>query len=122
MTLNNNTKGMNMNIDELTVKEVKQIQSVLKSDKGESNHPYHIGKNYFIRTVTHYLTGKVVMVTPQEIVLQDAAWIADTGRFHDFIKTGALSEVEPFVDDVIVGRGAVIDATFWRFELPKVQK
>lgn len=112
-----------MNIDDLTVKEIKHIQSLLKGP-GEPSHPYEIGKNYFIRTVTHHLTGKLVRVTSKELVLQKAAWIADDGRFHDALKTGSLNEVEPFPEDldVVVGRGALIDAVIWKHALPLVQK
>ena len=84
--------------------------------------PYAIGKNYFVRTVTHYLTGRVVRVTQQEIVVEDAAWIADTGRFSDAIKNADFDEVEPYPEgQVIIGRGAVIDAVQIT-ELPKIQK
>lgn len=112
-----------MNIDELTVKEIKHIQSLLKGS-GEASHPYDVGKNYFIRTVTHHLTGRLVKVTAKELVLENAAWIADDGRFHDALKTGKLSEVEPFPQDcqVIVGRGALIDAVVWKHALPTEQK
>lgn len=112
-----------MNIDDLTVKEIKHIQSLLKGP-GEPTHPYEVGKNYFIRTVTHHLTGKLVRVTSKELVLQQASWIADDGRFHDALKTGKLNEVEPFPKelDVIVGRGALIDAVVWLHDLPLVQK
>ena len=79
----------------------------------EESHPYDIGENYCIRTVTHIDTGKVVDVTDKEIILTQAAWIADTGRFHDFIAKGKEpNEVEPYDPEalIIVGRGAVIDA------------
>ena len=109
-----------MNIDELTVREIKHIQSLLKGS-GES-HPYQIGKNYFIRTVTMFYTGKLIKVTAKEMVLSDAAWIADTGRFMDAIKTGKLNEIEPFQDDVVIGRGSLIDATIWLHPLPREQK
>ena len=110
-----------MEIDTLTVKEIKHIQSLLKGP-GESTHPYHVGKNYFIRTVTHHYTGKLVKVTPKELVLEDAAWIADDGRFMNALKEGKLNEIEPFQDDVVIGRGAVLDATIWRHALPRDQK
>jgi hypothetical protein len=75
--------------------------------------PWEIGKAYFIRTVTMFIHGTLVDVTPQELVFIKAAWIADTGRFGDFI-TGKKepNEVEPFPQDqpVIVGRAALIDA------------
>ena len=111
-----------MDIDQLTVKEIKHIQSLLKGS-GESSHPYHVGKNYFIRTVTHHLTGKLIRVTAKELVLEDAAWIADDGRFHEALRDGKLNEVEPFPDgEVIVGRGSVIDAVTWKHVLPRVVK
>lgn len=111
-----------MDIDNLTVKEFKHIQSLLKSP--DSSHPYKIGKNYFIRTVTHHLTGRLIKVTPKELVLEEAAWIADDGRFHDALKTGNLNEVEPFPKDeeVIIGRGSLIDAVIWKHKLPGEQK
>ena len=75
--------------------------------------PWEIGKAYFVRTVTMAIHGVLVDVTPQELVFVGAAWIADTGRFHQFV-TGASdpSEIEPFPREspVIVGRGALIDA------------
>jgi len=112
-----------MEIDNLTIKEIKHIQSLLK-DPSEGTHPYEIGKNYFIRTVTHHLTGRLIKVTAKELVLEQAAWIADDGRFHDVLKTGKLNEVEPFPQDtpVIVGRGSLIDAVVWKHALPLEQK
>ena len=117
-------KGTNMDIDNLTVKEIKHIQSLLNSNGGKSEHPYKIGKNYFIRTVTHHLTGKLTKVTAKEIVLEDAAWIADDGRFMNALKEGKLNEVEPFPsgEEVILGRGAIIDAVIWTHPLPREQK
>ena len=111
-----------MDIDSLTVKEIKHIQSLLGSKEG--SHPYKIGRNYFIRTVTHHLTGELTKVTAKELVLINAAWIADDGRFHEALKTGVLKEVEPFPPnlDVIVGRGALIDAVEWTFALPRDAK
>jgi hypothetical protein len=87
-----------------------------------SANPYRIGKNYLIRTVTMIDTGRVVAVTEHEIVLEDAAWVADTGRFADALKSGAFSEVEPFPDgEVIIGRYSVIDAVQID-KLPREQK
>ena len=74
--------------------------------------PWEIGKKYFIRTVTMHLTGELVHVSSKELVLKDAAWIADSGRFNEFVKdVSKASEVEPFSAQVIVGRGSIVDAT-----------
>ena len=85
--------------------------------------PYQLGKVYFIRTVTMYYIGKLVAVHPQELVLESAVWVADTGRFHQAISKGELSEVEPFgTGQVIIGRGRLIDAAGWAHPIPTTQK
>jgi len=75
--------------------------------------PWEIGKKYLIRTVTMIQHGTLVGISATELVLAKASWIADTGRFSDFLH-GKISpsDVEPFPQDkiVIVGRGALIDA------------
>ncbi len=111
-----------MNIEELTLGQLKEIQNKVGSTK-VSRNPYEIGKNYFIQTVTHYYTGKLIEVLPQEIVLEDAAWIADTGRFSDFIKDGKFNEVEPYPSGkLVIGRGSLVQAFQWTHPLPRAQK
>jgi hypothetical protein len=73
--------------------------------------PWKIGKIYLIRTVTMIDTGRLVGVTPQELILTEAAWIPDTGRFADALDKLSFNEVEPFPNgEVIIGRGSIIDA------------
>ncbi len=80
---------------------------------------WKIGGLYLIRTVTMAQTGRLVAVTEQELVLEDAAWIADLGRFADTVASGIFKEVEPFPDgQVIVGRSALIDAV----QIPKLPR
>ena len=69
-----------IDIDSLTIKEIKHIQSLLKCTETKENSPYQVGQSYLFRLVTLYYTGRVKRVTPKEIILEDAAWIADTGR------------------------------------------
>jgi len=103
-----------MNINELTIGQAKELASLFQQPIAPAANdpgPWRIGKNYQIRTVTMINTGRLVEVYPAELVLEDAAWIPDTGRFSDAVKTGNYSEVEPFPDGrVIIGRGSVIDA------------
>lgn len=97
------------------IKELeKQKETVEKKQEGV----WIIGEKYFIRTVTMALCGKLVQVTEQELVLESAAWVADTGRFNSFLQDGTPDEVEPFPDGkVIVGRGGLIDAAVWKHDL-----
>lgn len=80
-----------------------------------------VGGKYLFRTVTMIYTGKVKAMAKDEILLTDAAWIADTGRWHDNLKSCKFSEVEPYHNDVIVFRGAMLDVTEIS-ELPLKQK
>ena len=75
-----------------------------------------------IRTVTHYYTGRVVEVQHRFVILADAAWIADTGRWSEFLANGTPSEVEPFPDVVAVSLGAIVDVTRWAHSLPREMK
>lgn len=87
-------------------------------------HPYKIGETVFIRTVTYHYTGKILAVYPNEIVLADAAWIADSGRWSAALQNGTLSEVEPYPDGaaVVISRGAIVDVSSWQHALPRAVK
>lgn len=99
-----------MNVNDLTIGQAKQLAAMFASSCDGS--AWEIGKNYLIRTVTMFDTGRLVAVTEHELVLEDAAWIADTdGRFSEVVEKATFSEIEPFPEGrVIIGRGAVIDA------------
>lgn len=111
-----------MNLDNLTLGDLRQLKSVLNGTENLPEFPLVVGKNYFIRTVTYFHTGKLKALYKDALVLSEAAWIADTGRFYDFLKTGKVNEVEPFVDDVVIPLGSCVDFTEWRHELFKSQK
>lgn len=107
-----------MDIDKLTIGEAKQLAAMFAGTPRDDSH-WKIGAIYLIRTVTMIDTGRLVAVTPQELVLCDAAWIADTGRFSDALTNLSFNEIEPFPDgEVIVGRGSIIDAV----EIKQVQR
>jgi hypothetical protein len=88
------------------------------------DQPFTVGRNIFIRTVTMIITGKLLAVGDKELVVGDAAWIADTGRYTQALATGNFEEVEvyPSGEHVFVGRGALIDAQHVNWELPVEQK
>ena len=81
-----------------------------------------IGESYLIRTVTHYYTGRVKSISPSDVVLEEAAWIPDTGRYSEALQTGSLAEVEPYPNEVIVSMGAIVDAAVWKHPLPREPK
>jgi hypothetical protein len=112
-----------MKIDELTIGEARQLALMFNAPSvpqiTDVVGPWEIGKNYLIRTVTMIDTGKLVAVGPTELVLESAAWVADTGRFSGALHSCTFNEVEPFPEGkLIIGRGSVIDA----IQIPKLPK
>ena len=110
-----------MNVDDMKVGELKQLAKLFGGCSTDAS-AWEIGANYLIRTVTMIDAGRLVAVTEHELVLEDAAWIADTGRFMQAVEKADFGEVEPFPSGrVIIGRGAVIDAVKIVFT-PRSQK
>ena len=102
-----------MNIEDMTISQARAIAALFSGNAATpvADSPYKIGQAYLFRTVTYAVSGGVARVTAQEVVVTDAAWIADTGRFGAALKTADFAEVEAAPEgEVIVGRGAITDA------------
>lgn len=108
---------MTININELTLGQIKEIANLTGS--GTQPTPFKVGKAYLIRTVTMAHTGRVSAIIGGFLVLDDAAWIADTGRFNEAISKGTLNEIEPIEGPLIVSLGSIVDASEWNHVLPK---
>jgi hypothetical protein len=80
-----------------------------------------VGEKFFFRTVTYHLTGRVKKVIGSIIEIENAAWIADSGRFMNAIKDGTLNEVEP-VGRAFLNINSVTDFFPWKHALPEKQK
>ena len=107
------------NLDELKIGELKQLLCLLNvNDRG----PFRVGDRRLIRTVTNYWTGRIVAIHQNELVIEEAAWIADTGRFTDAFKNGTFNEQEPIEGPVVIGRGSIVDSQLWAHKLPSEQK
>ena len=112
---------------ESKLRELNALENKVKSKKDSLNYqklevPFKVGDCYYIRTVTYHMTGRVKAIVGQFLVLEDGAWIADSGRFSDAIMKGILSEIEPVEVDMYVNVNSISDAFQWRHALPRVQK
>jgi hypothetical protein len=113
-----------MNVEDLTLGQIKEIQSMMALQE-EAQAIFQPGEKYFIRSVTHHYTGRCVSEVPGVgVILSEAAWIADDGRFADALRTGEFSEVEPYPDgiNVMVFIPAMLDRSKWPHDLPRTQK
>jgi hypothetical protein len=112
-----------IDLNKLSFQELEKTTNVVRTkEKG-----WVIGNNYLIRTVTHIQVGRLVDVNDKEVLLENASWVADTGRFSNMLKNGleseSSSEIESFGDGlVLVGRGAIVDVVEYKHSLPSKQK
>lgn len=106
-------------ISEETFQKIKE-QLGEDSFKEINNLADMVGEKFFFRTVTYHLTGRVKKVIGSIIELEDAAWIADSGRFMEAIKEGKLNEVEP-VGKAFLNIQTVTDFFPWKHKLPQSQ-
>lgn len=109
-----------LNISDETYAKVKDL---LEADEqlDISSLDDMVGKKLFIRTVTYHMVGKVKKRVGAFIELEDASWIADSGRFSNAIKDGTLDEVEP-VGTAWLNLSSIVDFFPWKHALPKDQK
>lgn len=76
-----------------------------------------IGKIVFLRTVTMTNVGVLEAITPNTFIISRAVWVANSGRWANFCKTGNADEVEPFGDGPVwVAKAGIIDVG----ELPRI--
>ena len=104
-----------MNLNDLTLGQIKELQAIFSNTASISSEkpcPFEVGEKYLIRTVTFTLTGQVKSKVGDFLVLEQADWIADTGRFSIALEDQEnFNEIEPFKNDAIVAKNAIVDAT-----------
>lgn len=87
------------------------------------NNFWQTGKFYFIRGVTLYYVGRLVAIDDLFVTLDQCAWVADTGRFAEALRTGKLLEVEPYPDgEIKIGIGSICDASYWSGEAQRIAR
>jgi hypothetical protein len=102
----------------------KDILNILQANQiNKTGYEKYLGKNVFLRTVTHHYTGNVIEVTNMTMTLNDAAWIADDGRFNEAMKDSAnFSEVEPYSNPITINLYSILDITELNGKLPREVK
>ena len=85
--------------------------------------PFEVGKQYLFRTIGYHWLGRVQSVRGRFLILEDASWVADTGRYSEALagKIGELSssELEPSPRPVILNMDHVTDSVEYPFQIPR---
>jgi len=105
---------------EQTIAEMKNEIEEIRED-GIKDLNGFVGEKLFIRTVTYFALGKVKKVMGKIIELEDACWVADTGRFSSFLKNGTTDELE-ITGRHFVNFDSVVDFFIWKHDLPTENK
>lgn len=102
-----------------------KIKDQVEAEGGKDITTYEdlVGEKIFFRTVTYHAIGEVKKIVGRFVHLKNASWVADTGRFMNFIKEGVQenSEIEP-VGEMFLSMDTVVDFFIWKHSLPKDQK
>jgi len=105
---------------------MSKLQNDVRNASYATGVLWEIGESVFIRTVTYHLTGRIDHVIKENnqtwLVLGNAAWVADSGRFKQAIETGELNEVEPVNVSIRVNTSSITDVYSWFNTLPDKQK
>ena len=108
---------------EVSEETFEKIKDQLKDADVKEIETYDdlIGGKFFFRTVTYHLVGRVKKRIGKFLLLEQASWVADSGRFMNAIKDGSLDEVEP-VGVAYVNTDSFVDFFPWKHSLPTEQK
>ena len=108
-------------ISDETYEKIKD-QLMENEEKDINSFSDMVGGKYFFRTVTYHVLGKVKKQIGQFLELEQASWIADSGRLADFLKGNIdKAEIEP-TKKHFINLETCVDFFEWKYDLPKVQQ
>jgi hypothetical protein len=114
-----------MNKDKL----VEMLLSAILEGKNEDSHCsdlFEEGKKYFVRTVTYHAVGICKEIREGFLLLDEAMWVADSGRLSDALKEGFnkidSSELEPFNGILHININSIVDFVEYKPKLIVIQK
>ena len=87
------------------------------------DYGFKVGLKYFFETVNKYFLGKVIFVSEdyKRVVINNASWIADTGRFSKFesgVATYNETEVYQKSTEVTIYIDTLTSSFKWKHDLP----
>jgi hypothetical protein len=82
-----------------------------------------VGQSYLFLTLTFYWTGRIVALSPTEIVIEDAAQVFDTGELEQALTKWTVNLCQALPDKVraVIPRQGTV-ALAWKGTLPRKSK
>ena len=81
---------------------------------------FAVGRKYLFRTVTYHMVGEIAGREGDFLILKNASWVADSGRFGEAAAKGTLVEVEHLGGlTVLINAQSLTDAVEWKHPLPE---
>ena len=112
----------------IEINSLKELENLLNDNKGNNNgsgsikDDIEIGKAYLIRAVTYHQVGTVSSFVCNKgtwfVKLEKSSWVVNSGNWNEVLKSGDLSQVEPFVKPSRIAIESIVDYTEWPHELP----
>ena len=97
-----------------------------REEKSSSDSLFEIGEKYFIRTVTYHAIGKCVDIVDGFVFLDEAMWVADSGRLSNALKEGmdkqSSAELEVFPSTLRINISSIVDFTEYEPKIILLQK
>lgn len=106
---------------------VMRLQGMMEKISGREKaaYSYPLGSPVIVRTVTMIFVGILSEVTRADLVLTEASWIPETGRWNEMVARGDCKEIEPYQPGPVwINRAALVDFCLWpaSVELPRTPK
>lgn len=80
-----------------------------------------VGQTVIIRGIPFYYIGRITYVDDKRLVLENACWLADSGRWSEALQTGDINECEKYPDPVELRTDLCCDITLWKNPLPETK-
>jgi len=105
---------MDIDVNDLKLGQLKEINSLFGTGVHTANkYKFIKGQKICIRCVTMIYTGVVEEDLEDSVVLSSACWVADTGRWSEFLKdpSNKVNESEMYPNDskVPIFKGVITD-------------
>ncbi len=78
---------------------------------------FEVGTRVFIRTVAYYYLGEVTEVSEDSVMLKDAYWIPNTGKFGNFLMEGKPELKEKYPMPVTLNSRLFTDWVVWPHDI-----